>query len=497
MSIPNHCTILIIGGGPAASYAASVLGREGIDTVVLEAEEFPRYHIGESLLPSVRYLLDFIECYDKANNHGFLRKNDASFKLVSLQPWYTDFVGAGGAGNHAWNVLRSEADDILFRHAEANGATVFDGVRMPSLEFAPAKQGQNQNKALGRRPISACWSRKKDKTVTTGTISFEYLVDASERAGLLSNKYMETRIQNQRLQSMALWGYQRGAGTYGPNPGDPFSEALTDGSGWVWYVQLHDGTVSVGVTLKQERIAEKMRAYHKGFCLACLQETPGIAKLLSDADLRSSRIAADWSYSASTYAHPHARIAGDAGCFIDPLFSSGVRLAMMGGISAAVTICASLRGNCSEEEASGWHSAKVAEAYTRFLLVVRSAMEQILGREKAVLNELDEVNFDAGTVTVAFVHFRPTFQGTIDAGEKLSKGEVDRSSGCLADLDTSQAEGRWAARGAATFSESSQCDEVIMKMVRILDLNSFKVDIVNGMAPIMERGTLGPVKQPA
>ena len=74
MSIPKNCTVLVIGGGPAGSYAASVLAREGIDTVVLEAEEFPRYHIGESLLPSVRYLLDFIDCYDKFNAGGFQRK---------------------------------------------------------------------------------------------------------------------------------------------------------------------------------------------------------------------------------------------------------------------------------------------------------------------------------------------------------------------------------------------------------------------------------------
>ncbi|KAL4798680.1 hypothetical protein BDV19DRAFT_396564 [Aspergillus venezuelensis] len=514
MSIPDHCTVLVIGGGPAGSYAASVLGREGIGTVVLEAEEFPRYHVGESLLPSVRYFLDFIETYDKANNHGFLRKNGASFKVNSLRPGYTDFVGAGGAGNHAWN---------------ENGARIFDRVKVQSLEFAPTKHDEHQDESLGRRPISACWRREeKDGSTSTGNIKFEYLIDASGRAGLLSNKYMKTRIQNKRLQSMALWGYWRGGGTYGPNPGDPFSEALTDGSGWTWYIPLHDGTVSVGVTLKQERVAERKRAYQsesesgsedqssKGFYLACLQETPGIARLLTDAELESSpqnsyneiRAAADWSYSAICYAHPYARIAGDSGCFIDPLFSSCVHLAMMGGLSAAVTICASIRGNCSEEEASGWHSAKGAEAYTRFLPVVRSAMEQIHGKEKAVLNELDEINFD-----VAFVHFRPIIQGTIDAGGKLSKEELDRSvefctkviqkveSGCLADLDTTQAEGKWAARGAAaTFSESSQCDEVMMKMVcmnRILDLNSFKVDVVNGMAPVMERGTLGLVKQPA
>lgn len=135
-----------------------------------------------------------------------------------------------------------------------------------------------------------------------------------------------------------------------------------------------------------------------------IQEAPITRSLLANARLASdTRSAADWSYSASAYASPYLRIAGDAGCFIDPFFSSGVHLAMASGLSAAVTICASIRGDCDEETAAGWHTDKVSEGYTRFLLVVISVLKQIKNLEEPVINDWDEKSFDR-----AFAMFRPS-----------------------------------------------------------------------------------------
>ena len=161
--------------------------------------------------------------------------------------------------------------------------------------------------------------------------------------------------------------------------------------------------------MRQSLVAAKKKACGSSrtleFYQHTLKETPIIAKLLQNAHLQSEDLhtASDWSYSASDYAGSHLRIAGDAGCFIDPLFSSGVHLAMNSGLSAAITICASLRGHCTEEAAMVWHSNKVAEGYTRFLLVVTSSLEQIYGREEHILNDLDEPGFDK-----AFDHFKPS-----------------------------------------------------------------------------------------
>lgn len=142
----------------------------------------------------------------------------------------------------------------------------------------------------------------------------------------------------------------------------------------------------------------------RNFYLESLNDVPGIQDLLKDAKLVTDiKSASDWSYSASTYASPYVRVAGDAGCFIDPFFSSGVHLALASGLSAATTICASLKGACEENFAAEWHTKKVAEGYTRFLLVVLSALKQIRSQDEPVLNDWDEQGFDR-----AFAFFRPS-----------------------------------------------------------------------------------------
>lgn len=135
-----------------------------------------------------------------------------------------------------------------------------------------------------------------------------------------------------------------------------------------------------------------------------IQDATITQSLLANARLVSQlKSASDWSYSASAYGSPYLRIAGDAGCFIDPFFSSGVHLAMSSGLSAAVTICASMRGDCTEEAAANWHTDKVSEGYTRFLMVVMAVLKQIENLESPVINDWDEKSFDR-----AFAMFRPS-----------------------------------------------------------------------------------------
>ncbi|KAJ7116117.1 putative halogenase [Mycena crocata] len=414
--IPAKSKILVIGAGPGGSYAATVLAREGFEVTILERDVFPRYHIGESLLPSCRPFLRFIEAEELVKNYGFADKPGAAVKLNQhKREGYTDFI-ATSPDNGSWNVVRSEFDELLLRHAGRNGVTVCEGVKVKSLIFDD------------KTPVSAEYETNEG---VEGTISFDYLVDASGKNGIMSTKYLKNRHFNKSLRNVACWGYWKGTSMYAPvgqsdRNNAPWFEAMLDETGWCWFIPLHNGTVSVGVVETEESSIAKKRAmdpannsltahYH-----AQLKLAPGLVGLLGDGELVSDiKAAGDYSYSATAYAGPNYRMVGDAAAFIDPFFSSGVHLALTGALSAASSISASIKKQCSESEAAAFHDAKVGTSYTRFLLVVLGVYKQIKAQESPVFCDIDEDNFDR-----AFNFLRPIIQGAADADPKMTESEL-------------------------------------------------------------------------
>ncbi|KAK3378643.1 hypothetical protein B0T24DRAFT_520866 [Lasiosphaeria ovina] len=520
MSIPASCTVLVVGGGPGGSYAASALAREGVDVVVLEADTFPRYHIGESLLASVRYFLRFVELDKKFDGYGFTRKNGAAFKLNNKREAYTNFIAVNGPNGYSWNVIRAESDKLMLDYAGESGARVFQGVKVDSIVFDSAADFPLDDKVGNPgRPVAAAWTRKSDGT--SGAINFDYVVDASGRNGIISTKHLKNRKFNQALKNVANWSYWKGAKTYAPGTdmeGSPFFEALTaDASGWCWAIPLHDGTLSVGVVMRQDLSLARKQALGspsmEEFYRECLTLCPMIHERLAGAELVSNiKAASDWSYSASSYAGPNFRIVGDAGCFIDPYFSSGVHLAVASALSAAMTIQAARRGDCSEFEAAKWHSEKVAEGYTRFLLVVMTTLRQIRKGTEPVLSDFDEDGFDK-----AFGFFQPIIQGLADAdvGGKLTQGRVsDTVAFCLNAYNDITPEARQAVldklervraagRQAETKEDLEQLDQDELHILRTIrarqmlraedsmNIDNFSADAINGFVPRLARGSLG------
>ncbi|KAF9075633.1 hypothetical protein BDP27DRAFT_1212578 [Rhodocollybia butyracea] len=459
-------------GGPAGSYAASVLSREGIEVAVLEAVKFPRYHVG-NLIPSVRPYLRYIGAEEKMIDYGFTKKPGSAIKFNQFKrEGYTDFV-ALGANNNAWNVIRSEFDQLLLQHARDCGAQVYEETKVSSITFDADDPG---------KPTSISWARSTPENgskrgAVSGLTTFTHLIDASgSRAGVLSTKYLKNRHFNASLKNIAVWGYwsegelvsnstmgteggKSGMGTYGKGTtreGAPWFEALKDESGWAWFIPLHDGKTSVGIVMNQDRYNSQVAVGSKSSSLtqrylANLHLAPGVVRLLNGKNVGSSaeesdesfqegfenfcatlepgsvRSASDFSYSAPDYAGNGYRIAGDAGAFIDPFFSSGIHLAFTSALSAAATICAARRNDCTEAQAAAWHTKRVAVSYTRQVemnvrLLVLSAYKQMRAQSVDALSDVDEDNFDR-----AFTLLRPVIQGASDMGCRLSESELQRS----------------------------------------------------------------------
>lgn len=204
---------------------------------------------------------------------------------------------------------------MLLRHAAEQGAQVFEGTKVLSLTF--------DGEPSSSRPRSAEWQRKDG---SSGTISFDYLIDASGRIGLMSTKYLRNRTYNKSLKNIATWGYWSNCGVYeeGTARADvPYFEALQDESGWAWFIPLHGNRTSVGVVMAQDILISKKKGEGNRVALSTEEfykeqlatVAPNVTKLIKDGKLINDTIrsASDFSYSASSYAGPNYRIVGDAG----------------------------------------------------------------------------------------------------------------------------------------------------------------------------------------
>lgn len=185
------------------------------------------------MLASMRHFLRFIDLDSTFDQYGFKQKNGAAFKLNGTKrEGYTDFIASGGPNNYTWNLVRAEADDLIFRHAGKSGAKIFDGVKVNAINFVSALESAEDNSptniANPSLPISASYLHTS-KT-EPGVIDFDYLVDATGRAGLLNTKYLKNRKYNQGLKNIAIWGYWNNTHAYGEGTyreDSPFFEALT------------------------------------------------------------------------------------------------------------------------------------------------------------------------------------------------------------------------------------------------------------------------------
>jgi FAD-dependent halogenase len=337
--------LIVIGGGPAGSTVSTLVALQGHRVLLLEKEQFPRYQIGESLLPvTVHAICRMLGVLDEIKRADFVPKFGGVFRWGTRQePWHftfgmaRDLEQAGAA--YAYQVERSRFDQILLDNARRRGVDVRErhAVLAPLLDAG---------RVAGVRFI--------DEAGREHTARARFVVDASGNASPL-HRHVGQRIYSTFFRNVALFCYFRNAERMpGDQAGSVLSAAFNEG--WFWFIPLSDTLTSVGAVIAREH-ADALQRDHESVMRTFIDACPLIKKLLASATRVTDgpygrfRVRKDYSYTNTCFWRPGLVLAGDAACFIDPVFSSGVHLATYSALLAARSINTVLRGDVDEQRA--------------------------------------------------------------------------------------------------------------------------------------------------
>lgn len=353
LSPENDYDVIIIGAGPGGTVAGAALARGGRRVAIVERLAFPRFKIGESLLPNGNKVLKEIGVWEKVCAGGFMRKNGAEFiNSTGTRHVINRFAnGLAGGDGYTWQVERCRFDKLLLDHAVESGCTLYQPVAVTKV----ADRGDRVVVTLG-----------DGRTLTAA-----HLVDAGGREHLAGKAFGVGHDKIPYPPRLAVYNHFHGVPE---SPGDRYGNIIITRSGrnWTWNIPLDKEKTSYGVVA----VAADYKASGlspEAFFRKAVAESPAMREIMKDAvPCDEFRMVADYTYSLNTFGGARWIAAGDAACFIDPIFSSGVYLALTSGLNAARLI---LRHK-PEETFRPREIASYTEKYKRGVYVMRELIEQ-------------------------------------------------------------------------------------------------------------------------
>lgn len=336
--------VIVMGGGPAGSCASTLLAKQGRSVLLLEKEHFPRHHIGESLIPETYWPLQKMGVLDKIRASGSTKKFSVQFfnpDGKASKPFYFFEV------NHhesavTWQVQRSEFDTILLNHARECGVEAHEGARVTEVLF-------DGDRAIG---VEAMMGGSEAPT----RFEAKVIVDATGNAAILGTKF-SLRRRDPRLKKAVIYGYWNNAiRDTGADAGATLVIRLKEGLGWFWYIPLKDDVTSVGVVADPDYLLKgRGKDYEKILMEEIEKHSTTRARLVNAKRIDQIYTTGDYSYRSSRCSGPGYVLIGDAFGFLDPIYSTGVFLALATGDLAASAIDDAFKHNdFSEERLGAW-----------------------------------------------------------------------------------------------------------------------------------------------